>query len=389
MKITLVGPAEPSEVLRGQYMGSVPLGLGGGVGGIPVNALARAHAGVSHRVTLVTGSPFVSDVWDSSGDDSSAAIRVIVVPFRQGDRVRLADLYRVERLRLAEVISGLQSDVIHAQWTYEFAWASLKANRAALITARDDPWGLLAATWRPGLAARLAMAARVRSLTTMLSASSRAVASAWRTKMRWSGEIGVVPNIVDLPPEASPGDPMNMVFVGHPGPAKNLAVLLAAWPLVRSRLPQATLTLVGSGLTPDFIANGRSSADIRGITALGALPHDDTLKVIYEAGMLIHPSRSEGFGNVVAEAMAGKTLVLASLAVPQMRSLLDSGRCGHLEDTSNATSLADAIVRAATDVRSRRALIEKAREKVSRLYSPDVVQRSWEHLYTEAGAQSP
>jgi glycosyltransferase involved in cell wall biosynthesis len=85
-----------------------------------------------------------------------------------------------------------------------------------------------------------------------------------------------------------------LVFIGRADdPRKNLPLLLDAFALLRRRRPGTTLTIVGQppgGELPE------------GVVALGHVP--SVAEPLRRATLLVLPSFQEGFGIVVAEALA-------------------------------------------------------------------------------------
>ena len=96
-----------------------------------------------------------------------------------------------------------------------------------------------------------------------------------------------------------------MLAVGDLRPKKNLARLAAAW---RTLDPGHRLVVAGLG-SPEGLPDG--------VEALGFLPDGELDALMRGAAVLVHPSLFEGFGLVVAEAMA-RGVPVACSAIPSL-----------------------------------------------------------------------
>ncbi|MFG2769942.1 glycosyltransferase family 4 protein [Streptomyces sp. NPDC048350] len=112
--------------------------------------------------------------------------------------------------------------------------------------------------------------------------------------------------------------PRTIVFVGRldrASPWKGVDVLLRAFALLASELPEARLRLVGGG---DAAADHAALAEHLGITDrvefTGTVPGDVLLDAMRNAAVLVLPSltAAESFGMVLVEAMACATPVVGS-----------------------------------------------------------------------------
>ena len=121
---------------------------------------------------------------------------------------------------------------------------------------------------------------------------------------------------------------------------KNLETLLAAMPIVRSRHPELRLAVVGA---PGWQA---PNLDSEGVLPLGYV-QDEELAALYRgASAFVYPSRFEGFGIPIVEAMACGTPVVAS-AHPSMDEA--SGAAAVRADPDSAEALAEGIERGLSD----------------------------------------
>ncbi len=138
---------------------------------------------------------------------------------------------------------------------------------------------------------------------------------------------------------------LNVLFVGRLEKRKGLRYLLRAWPLVRDRFPNATLTVVGSGRGLEryrqFAARqGWSEEDVR---FEGYVSAEDLPRYYQQADVFCAPSTGqESFGIVLLEAMAAGAPVVAT-SIPGYRQVVHHGSEGLLVEPKNSQHLAAAL----------------------------------------------
>ncbi len=159
--------------------------------------------------------------------------------------------------------------------------------------------------------------------------------------------------------------PVTTPYVLHVGDLherRNLRVAIDGLANARGRLHQS-LSLVLAGVDRGVGAELDAHAARAAVPLIRLGPVDDgTLLSLYRgAAALVYPSRYEGFGFPVLEAMASGTPVIASRAasIPEV-----AGQSGFLLDPDKPGVWADAIVRVLTDadqqVRMREAGVARA-----------------------------
>lgn len=138
---------------------------------------------------------------------------------------------------------------------------------------------------------------------------------------------------------------------------KGVEALLGAWPLVRERVTNAELVVVGDGPDRPRLEALAVSAGIGGSVRFAGRVDDDDLVVLYASSWLFAlPGRAsvgdrregEGFGLVFLEAaMAGLPVVAGrGGAVPEV---VQDGQTGLLVDPDSREETAEAIVRVLAD----------------------------------------
>ena len=125
--------------------------------------------------------------------------------------------------------------------------------------------------------------------------------------------IVVIPRGLDLAQFqfnlATPGKCLRLLFVGYPEPVKDPWGALDVFIRI-SRTQDATLTVVGEGLTFDRFADQLTKAGITDkVSFRGALSYEDLKKVYAAVDVLLVTSRYESQSAVALEAMACGVLV--------------------------------------------------------------------------------
>jgi glycosyltransferase involved in cell wall biosynthesis len=113
---------------------------------------------------------------------------------------------------------------------------------------------------------------------------------------------------------------------------------------------------------------------LEGAVLTGHLDGDELGRAIASADILLHPSRTEAFGNVVLEAMASGLAVVCADA-DSARSLVENERTGLLYSAKDNAGLLDALAAVVRDADRRRALGRAAREASAR-FSWDAASQS-------------
>jgi phosphatidylinositol alpha 1,6-mannosyltransferase len=153
-------------------------------------------------------------------------------------------------------------------------------------------------------------------------------------------------------------DGFHLLYVGRVTPEKELPILFDAFRRVSAAgLPQSVhLTIAGDGA---YTARTQANAP-REVTFTGYLEGDALDEVYAAADAFVFPSRVETLGNVVLEAMAAGLPVIGVNQGGTIENVRD-GVNGYLCEPGNAVSVADAILRLATDAGLRSQLSRNAR----------------------------
>jgi glycosyltransferase involved in cell wall biosynthesis len=207
-----------------------------------------------HRVTVVTSAYDVKlhSVWQGM----EGRLTVIAIP-RRHPREYCLDVYRREVSSMCAELKKAAPDIIHAQWTYEFADAALSTGIPCVVTARDAPW-LVA--WHFKRFYRLYRAVyssiwqipRIRHLTCV---SPHILEILQKEPLLKAKTLVVIPNGLDrrffaAGPRYEVHNSTSPRFVSVTGwsSLKNVPCLLRAFSIVKRVYPSATLILIGDGV---------------------------------------------------------------------------------------------------------------------------------------------
>jgi glycosyltransferase involved in cell wall biosynthesis len=181
---------------------------------------------------------------------------------------------------------------------------------------------------------------------------------------------------MDLDPFLAPTAPLperpTALFVGVLEHYKDVDGLAAAWRLAASRVPDASLRLVGKGTRAQI-----AEALVRdlGVRWDRELTSAQVAAALDDAWVLVLPSRSEGMGRVLVEAFCRGRGVVGTNA-GSIPDLVEDGVSGVLVEPDDPEALAEALVRTLSDRGLAERLGEGARGAAAAwLQTPDEYAR--------------
>ncbi len=301
--------------------------------GEQLEALCRELAGRGHELTVLTSA------YDRpSSTEESGSFKIIRL--RSGLPLRGASRFGYSPVFAARVLAHLVShptydlvhvhaltDALYSAWT----WGRLEQHPVVLemtLAGVDDAVTLLRKSQR-----WQRFRNHVVKACDGYVAISPALAAAYAEAGLPANKLRVIPQGVDVDRfligdhkaelrrslALSESGPL-VIFVGSLIHRKGLDVLLRSWPLIRAGQPEAQLALVGRDRFDDSSATAFLEAqlaqlspdDRTNVHRLGI--RDDVHRLMQAADVFALPSRQEGFGTVMIEAMAsGLPCVVAEL----------------------------------------------------------------------------
>ncbi|HEY5043518.1 MAG TPA: glycosyltransferase family 4 protein [Verrucomicrobiae bacterium] len=149
------------------------------------------------------------------------------------------------------------------------------------------------------------------------------------------------------------------VAVGTICVRKGFQYLFRAFEIVKRRLPEAELVVVGD-YKIDFRAERPKWQNT--FTHFPSLTQAELAKLLPTCTAFVFPSMEEGFARVIAEAMGAGLPILASYE-SGATTLVDEGIEGFIVRGNDPPHIADAMIRVATDPELNRRLGEAAHKK--------------------------
>jgi glycosyltransferase involved in cell wall biosynthesis len=176
-----------------------------------------------------------------------------------------------------------------------------------------------------------------------------------------------------------PTDAELILAVGRQEPQKGLDVLLKALPAVRARFPEVRVLIAGR--------EGRATAALADLTATSGLAdvvtflgmRDDVADLLCAADVFAFPSRWEGAGGTLLEAMAVECPIVAS-RLPTLLETVDESTA-ELVVPDSAEELARGLVDSLVDRRTAAGRARAGRARFEQRFTIEVCGRRMAELY--------
>lgn len=189
----------------------------------------------------------------------------------------------------------------------------------------------------------------------------------------------VIPNFINsFPKEQSKLDHKNVVAVGRYTWQKGFDLLIEAWALIAKNCPDWNLNIYGPGDHELYqrLANEKGLGNCINCHSYAENVYD----VYMNSSIFVLSSRYEGFGLVLAEAMASG-LPAVSFSCPEGPADIISDHIdGLLVESENVSKLADGILYLINHEKERKMFGINARNNMQR-YNKDNIMQEWIRLF--------
>lgn len=205
----------------------------------------------------------------------------------------------------------------------------------AVVSDRNDPDHHHRNTWLLRCVKRVLYARASLFVAQTESAAARAGA-------RYRIQTAVVPNVLLVSPDSSSCRLRQISSLGRLVPVKGQRTLLRAF--AQSRAPSLGWRLVIAGMGPDLGALESLAVSLGIAPSVEFIPRVENPVDLYSSsGIFVLSSHSEGFPNVLLEAMACACPVIATDCPSGPSDLIEHGRSGLLVPVGNVQAMAHAI----------------------------------------------
>lgn len=171
-----------------------------------------------------------------------------------------------------------------------------------------------------------------------------------------------------------------LIMISRMDDAKDQESLIRAVAHLRDQEQHVSLWLVGDGSNRRQLEKVSTELHLnKHVTFLG--DRGDVPELLGKCDLLVHSTFSEGFGLVLAEAMAAQVPVVAT-DVPACREVLDNGRVGRLVPVGDSRALATEITYLLRNPAEVESLVALAWDRVKTLYDVSVTSQKYEALLT-------
>ena len=170
-----------------------------------------------------------------------------------------------------------------------------------------------------------------------------------------------------------------IISIGRFDYEKGNDLLLQVWQKVEKQMPDWQLDIYGNGNREPYLLQMRQlEIDSSRCHLYG--PINDVKKEYLDSSVFVLPSRYEGFGLVLIEAMACGVPVVSFDCENGPRSIITNGADGFLIPTFDIDAFADKLLLLMRDENLRRQMGEKAQKSAAK-YDIDSIGLQWKQLF--------
>lgn len=222
----------------------------------------------------------------------------------------------------------------------------------------------------------------MNSLLSKLRKLDRLVVLTEKDREAWVelNNVIAIPNPLSISPvEKSDLSKKWVIAIGRYCHEKGYDHLLQAWAIVQNKCPEWQLAIYADG-DRTLYEEMRDELHIDSDRCLLNGRTSDVISEFVNSSIAVCSSRFEGFGMVIAEAMACGLPVVSFDCPWGPRAIISDGEDGLLVENGNVDKLAEALIMMIQHPEQRKAMADKAIENVQR-FKIDQIAEKWKTLF--------
>lgn len=285
-------------------------------------------------------------------------------------------------------------DLLHAQWTYEFAYASRKfvEKIPVICTVRD--WAPLIYSSVSGIKAKsLWIQKKMISKKVLNNLKIHFVSNSYYTQqcilnIRPDYDVPIIFNSIEdsYILRYRENYPKQNIFISITPSVddvrKNCDKLIEAFSIFHYSYPEAKLIMVGEiNYNGSLYKKWKKQELLQNVEFWGYVDHFRLIKILDNVTCLVHSSVEETFGNILLEGMARRIPIIGGENAGAVPYVLKQGLCGCLCDVTNPVSIADAMRKIIVDTTYTKSIINNATSALLNEYAGSIVAQKHIQFY--------
>lgn len=174
-----------------------------------------------------------------------------------------------------------------------------------------------------------------------------------------------------------------VLFVGRLAKEKNLGTWLEIANLVLQKVPEAKFEIVGDGVLREELSRlieRKSLTDKVNLT--GFVNYDELIEIYQSSCIFLITSLYEGFGRVVAEALANQIPVVAP-RITGIEDIVVHCRSGFLHESHDISGIADNVITLLRNPSLAQEMGAWGEKFVKQKFAPEVLAKDWIQMWVD------
>lgn len=286
-------------------------------------------------------------------------------------------------------------DVLHAHWTYDFAYAASYYSKQipVICTVRDWAsyiWKIESAKNKITWCFKYIINGMVFQQEDIHFVANSPY-TAQLIEKKYHKTVPIIPNSIKSSfirtDSHLQSNKLNILCISSSNDKrKNIKNLLKAFGLFRQKFPNAILQLVGAPFIEGepIIEKWKRQNLLQQVILVGSVKHDKLIEYIDQATLFITPSLEETFGNTLLESIVRKVPVIGGINSGAVPYVLQYGEAGFLCDVSNPNSICSTLEYVCTNPQEVNKVVQRAYQIITTKYNDSTICDQYISLYTKS-----